>query len=141
MSPNFNQGVEAAKPVSSLNGSYHKVQVSTIVPFLQGLTTHPRSCDWRKPKAHARQRRTPFWCQRNTANVNILNETSKPPLNIFSNILTYMIHKWLQFTLNMEKSIKLNLSKFHVQELKLACSIDRLYIGTIAFHFHTNAKI
>ena len=35
----------------------------------------------------------------------ILNETSKPPLNIFSYILTYMIHTWLQFTLNMEKSI------------------------------------
>ena len=71
----------------------------------------------------------------------ILNETSKPPLNIFSNILTYMIHTWLQFTLNMEKSIKLNLSKFHFHKLKLTCSIDRLYKGTIAFHFHTNAKI
>ena len=44
---------------------------------------------------------------------DILNETSKPPLNIFSNILTHMIHKWLQFTLNMGKSIKLNLSKFN----------------------------
>ena len=71
----------------------------------------------------------------------ILNETSKPPLNVFSNILTYMIHKWLQFTLNMEKSIKLNLSKFNFHKLKLTCSIDRLYKGTIAFHFHTNAKI
>ena len=74
-------------------------------------------------------------------NTCILNETSKPPLNIFSNILTYMIHKWLQFTLNMEKSIKLNLSKFHIHKLKLTCSIDRLYKGTNAFHFHTNAKI
>ena len=72
---------------------------------------------------------------------SILNETSKPPPNIFSNILTYIIHKWLQFTLNMEKSIKLNLSKFHFHKLKLTCSIDRLYKGTIAFHFHTNAKI
>ena len=71
----------------------------------------------------------------------ILNETSKPPLNIFLNILTYMIHKWLQFTLNMEKSIKLNLSKFHFHKLILTCSIDRLYKGTIAFHFHTKAKI
>ena len=52
-----------------------------------------------------------------------------------------MIHKWLQFTLNMEKSIKLNLSKFHFHKLKLTCSIDRLYKGTIAFHFHTHAKI
>ena len=34
-----------------------------------------------------------------------MNEIPKPPLNIFSNILTYMIHKWLQFTLNMEKAI------------------------------------
>ena len=38
-------------------------------------------------------------------NYHILNETSKPPLNIFSNILTYMIHKWLQFTLNMENQL------------------------------------
>ena len=73
--------------------------------------------------------------------VYILNETSKPPLNIFSYIVTYMIHTWLQFTLNMEKIIKLNLSKFHFHKLKLTCSIDRLYKGTIAFHFHTNAKI
>ena len=73
--------------------------------------------------------------------VSILNETSKPPLNIFSNIFTYMVHKWLQFTLNMEKSIKLNLSKSHFHKLKSTCSIDRLCKGTIAFHFHTNAKI
>ena len=32
ISPNFNQGVEAARPVSPLNGSYHKV--STVAPFL-----------------------------------------------------------------------------------------------------------
>ena len=76
-----------------------------------------------------------------TLHPDILNETSKPPLNIFSNILTYMLHKWLQFTLNMEQSIKLNLSKFHFHTLKLTCSIDRLYKGTIAFHFHKNAKI
>ena len=69
----------------------------------------------------------------------ILNETSKPPLNIFSNILTYMIHKWLQFTLNMKKSIKLVLSNFHFHKLKLTCSIDRLYTGSIAFNFRTNA--
>ena len=30
--PNSNQGVEAARPVSPLNGSYHKV--STVLPFL-----------------------------------------------------------------------------------------------------------
>ena len=71
----------------------------------------------------------------------ILNETSKPPLDIFSYIFTYMIHTWLQFTLNMEKSIEQSLSKFHFHKLKLTCSIDRLYKGTIAFHFHTNAKI
>ena len=76
-----------------------------------------------------------------TKSYYILNETSKPPLDIFSYILTYMIHTWLQFTLNMENSIKQNLSKFHFHKLKLTCSIDRLYKGTIAFHFHTNAKI
>ena len=31
--------------------------------------------------------------------------------------------------------------KFHFHKLKLTCSIDRLYKGTIDFHFHTNAKI
>ena len=70
----------------------------------------------------------------------ILSETSKPPLDIFSYILTYMIHTWLKFTLNMEKSIKQNLSKFHFLKLKTTCSVDRLYKGTIAFHFHTNAR-
>ena len=44
-----------------------------------------------------------------SSDINILNETSKPPLNIFSNILTYMIHKWLQFTHNLEKN-QLNLT-------------------------------
>ena len=73
--------------------------------------------------------------------LTILSETSKPPLDIFSYILTYMIHTWLKFTLNMEKSIKQNLSKFHFHELKITCSIDRLYKGTIAFYFHTNARI
>ena len=57
--------VEAARRV---NGSYHKV--STVAPFLldctSWLSTHPRSCDRRNPEAQARQRRTPFWCQRNT---------------------------------------------------------------------------
>ena len=71
----------------------------------------------------------------------ILSETSIPPLDIFSYILIYMIHTWLQFTLNMKKSIKQNLSKFHLHKLKLTCSVDRLYKGTIAFHFHTNAYI
>ena len=32
ISPNFNQGVKAARPVSPLYGSYHKV--STVVPLL-----------------------------------------------------------------------------------------------------------
>ena len=43
ISPNFNQGVEAARPVSPLNGSYHKV--STNAPFLldySGLLPIPR---------------------------------------------------------------------------------------------------
>ena len=71
---------------------------------------------------------------------NILNETSKPPLNIFSYILKYMIHTWLKFTLYMENSINLNLSKFLFHKLKLTYSFDGLYKGTIAFHFHTNAK-
>ena len=74
-------------------------------------------------------------------NAYILSETSKPPLDIFSYILTYMKHTWLQFTLNMERLTKQNLSKFHFHKLKLTCSLDRLYKGTIAFHFHTNAKI
>ena len=39
----------------------------------------------------------------------ILNETSKPPLDIFSYILIYIIHTMLQFTLNMEKLITQNL--------------------------------
>ena len=72
---------------------------------------------------------------------NILSETSKPPLDIFSYILTYMIHTWLKFTLNREKSIQQNLSKFHFHKMKITCSIVRLYKGTIAFHFHTNARI
>ena len=59
--------------------------------------------------------------------LTILSETSKPPLDIFSYILTYMIHTLLLFTLNMEKSIKLNLSKYHFHKLILTCSIDRLY--------------
>ena len=75
------------------------------------------------------------------ANPPILSETSKPPLDIFSYILTYMIHTWLKFTLNMEKSIKQNLSKFHYHKLNITCSIDRLIKGTIAFNFHTNARI
>ena len=66
---------------------------------------------------------------------NILNETSKSPLDVFPYILTYIIHTWLDFTLNMEKSIKQNLSKFYFHKLKLTCSIDRLYKGTITFHF------
>ena len=52
-----------------------------------------------------------------------------------------MKHTWLQFTLNMEKSNKQNLSKFHFHKLKLTRSIDRLYKGTIALHFHTTTKI
>ena len=70
----------------------------------------------------------------------ILSETSKPPLDIFSYILTYMRHTWLQFTLNVEKSNKQNLSKFHFHKLKLTCSIDRLYKGTIAIHFAQTLK-
>ena len=81
------------------------------------------------------------WLQKKYLSLYILSETSKPPLDIFSYILTDMKHTRLQFTLNMEKSNKQNLSKFHVHKLKLTCSIDRLYKGTIAFHFRTNAKI
>ena len=71
----------------------------------------------------------------------ILSETSKPPLDIFSYILTCMIHTCLQFTLNMEKSIEQGLSNFNFHKLKITCSIDRLYKDTIAFNFHTYAKI
>ena len=63
ISPNFNQGVEAARPVSPLSK-----YCCAIFARLQRLTTHPRSCDRRKPEAQARQWHTPFWCQRNTAN-------------------------------------------------------------------------
>ena len=70
----------------------------------------------------------------------ILCETSKPPLDIFSYILIYMMRTWLQFTLNMEKSMKQNMSKFHFHKMKLTCSIDRLYKGTIAFHFTQTLK-
>ena len=41
----------------------------------------------------------------------------------------------------MEKSIKQNLSKFHFHKLKITCPVDGLYKGTIAFHFHTDARI
>ena len=41
--------------------------------------------------------------------LNEMSDTSKPPLDIFSYILTYLLHTWLQFTLNMENSIKQNL--------------------------------
>ena len=34
------------------------------------------------------------------------DHTSKPPLDIFSYILAYIKHTWLQFTLDMETSIK-----------------------------------
>ena len=44
-----------------------------------------------------------YTCYNKICRLCILNETSKPPLNIFSYILTYMIHTWLQFTLNMKK--------------------------------------
>ena len=67
--------------------------------------------------------------------VTILSETSKPPLNIFSYIFIYMIHTWLQFTLNMDKSIKQNLSKFHFHKLKVTCSIDRLIKALSHFIF------
>ena len=92
-----------------------------------------------KPDILRRQRKAIYrwrWCLK-----YILSETSKPPLDIFSYILIYLIHTWLKFTLNMEKIIKQNLSKFHFHKLKITCLIDRLYKGTIAFHFHTNARI
>ena len=44
--------MEAARLVSPLNGSKHKVSI--VVPFfarLQRLTNHPRSCDRLMPKA------------------------------------------------------------------------------------------
>ena len=55
-------------------------------------------------------------------------------LNIFD---TNMAKIYTQYG----KSIKQNLSKFHFHKLKITCSIDRLYKGTIAFYFHTNARI
>ena len=39
----------------------------TVFARLQRLSTHPRSCDWRKWEEQMRQRRTSFWCQKNTA--------------------------------------------------------------------------
>ena len=49
--------------------------------------------------------------------------------------LIYMIRTWLKFALNMEKSIKQNLSKFHFHKLKITCSIDRMCIKTPS-HFN-----
>ena len=40
-----------------------------------------------------------------SANRDILSGTSKPPLNIFSNISAHIKHTQLKFTLNMDKSI------------------------------------
>ena len=71
---------------------------------------------------------------------SIMSETSKPPLDIFSYILIYMIDTWLQLTLNVEKSIKQNLSKFHSHKLKVTCSIVRRCKGTIAFIFTQTLK-
>ena len=71
----------------------------------------------------------------------ILSETSKPPLDILSYTFAYIIHTWLQFTHNKEKSITQNLSKFHSQKFNLTCSIHRLYKGTIALHSHTSVRI
>ena len=65
-------------------------------------------------------------------------QTATRHFSIYLNIYdTYMA----KITLNMEKLIKQILSKFHFHKLKITCSIDRLYKGTIAFHFHTNARI
>ena len=40
------------------------------------------------------------------ASMTYTERTSKPPLDIFSYILTYLIHKGLKFTHNMEKLFK-----------------------------------
>ena len=67
ISPNFNQGVKAARTVLPLNGLNHKVD--TVAPFLldcNGLLSIP-CYDRLKPEAQVRQRCRPFWFQRNTA--------------------------------------------------------------------------
>ena len=61
----------------------------------------------------------------------ILNETSKPPLNIFSNISAYIKRTKLKFTLNMDTLILESASKFHYHKLTLKCT----------FHLHTNFGI
>ena len=63
--------------------------------------------------------------------ISILNETSKPPLDIFS---SYIKGTRLNITLNTDISI-LDISKFYNHKLTLTCSIDRLYKGTITFIF------
>ena len=47
--------MEAARPVSPLNGSYHKE--GTVAPFLLDGSAYYQSpsCDRRKPEAHVRQ--------------------------------------------------------------------------------------
>ena len=66
ISPIFNQGVEATRPSFAVPQSKY---FCAVFARLQRLTTctHPRSCDRRQPEAQARQRRTLFWFQRNTA--------------------------------------------------------------------------
>ena len=67
ISPNFNLGAEAANLFRILTVRTTRKYRCAVVARLQRLTTHPWPCDWRKPEAQARQRHTPFWCQRNTA--------------------------------------------------------------------------
>ena len=71
----------------------------------------------------------------------ILNETSKPQLYILSNISAYIKHTQLKIILNIAKSILKNVPKFHYHKLTTPCSNDRLYKGSITFHFHKKAGI
>ena len=68
---------------------------------------------------------------------SILNGTSKPLLDNFSNISACTE---LKFTPDMDRSIQGSVSKLHSHKLPITCSIDRRYLGTITFYFHTNVR-
>ena len=68
--------------------------------------------EWKESEfSPQRQPGVPVFCSRNY----ILNETSKPSFDIFSNISAYIKHAYLKFTFSMDKSILESVSKFHYQ--------------------------
>ena len=74
ISPNFNQGVEECSQGRFRLLTVRIIKLVLLRRFCLIAVAYypPRSCDRRKLEAQARQRRTPFWCQRNTAMDKIL---------------------------------------------------------------------